>query len=72
MGRIIAPAALFTLALMSLVPEACADDDVLRVATFNIEDVRTDDLRDPDHPRLKQAAAILQSIRPAKVRRSFY
>lgn len=36
----------------------------IRVATFNLEDVRTDDLRRSDHPRLQSAARILQRIRP--------
>lgn len=37
---------------------------VLRVATFNIEDLRTSELLDPTRPRLTMAAAILQQIRP--------
>lgn len=36
----------------------------LRIATFNIEDVRSGDLDTPDNPRLKQLAAIIQRIRP--------
>jgi endonuclease/exonuclease/phosphatase family metal-dependent hydrolase len=36
----------------------------LRVATFNIEDVRSKHLATNDHPRLKQIAAIIQRIRP--------
>ena len=36
----------------------------LRVATFNVEDVRSEQLEDSDDPRLKQIAAILQRIRP--------
>jgi len=36
----------------------------LRIATFNIEDVRSADLDTPDNPRLKQIAAIIQHIRP--------
>ncbi len=39
-------------------------DEVLRIATFNIEDVRTVDVLDADQPRLKQAAAFIQSVRP--------
>src|SRR5690606_29037696 len=35
-----------------------------RIATFNIEDVRSGDLDTPDNPRLKQLAAIIQRIRP--------
>jgi endonuclease/exonuclease/phosphatase family metal-dependent hydrolase len=37
---------------------------VLRVATFNIEDLRTSELQDPSEPRPRLAAAILQQIRP--------
>lgn len=37
---------------------------VLRVATFNIEDVRTPDLKNPDQPRLKRLAEIIQRVRP--------
>jgi endonuclease/exonuclease/phosphatase family metal-dependent hydrolase len=36
----------------------------LRMATFNIEDVRSSDLETPDNPRLKQIAAIIQRMRP--------
>lgn len=36
----------------------------LRVATFNVEDVRTTDLQDPEHPRLKQIAEVIQRVRP--------
>jgi Endonuclease/Exonuclease/phosphatase family len=36
----------------------------LRVMTFNIEDVRSQDLEGPDHPRLKQVAAVIQQLRP--------
>ncbi|MEK6703260.1 MAG: endonuclease/exonuclease/phosphatase family protein [Planctomycetota bacterium] len=37
---------------------------VLRVATFNIEDVRTDDLKNAAHPRLRRLAEVIQRIRP--------
>ncbi|NHZ73824.1 MAG: endonuclease/exonuclease/phosphatase family protein [Nitrospirae bacterium] len=37
---------------------------VLRVATFNIEDLRTSELLDPTRPRPRLAAALLQQIRP--------
>lgn len=40
------------------------DPEIVRFAEFNVEDIRTADLSNPDHPRLKQAAAILQTIRP--------
>ncbi len=36
----------------------------LRIATYNIEDVRTADVLDPDQPRLRRAAALIQSVRP--------
>lgn len=36
----------------------------VRVMTYNIEDVRTQDLRRTDHPRLKQAAARIQALSP--------
>jgi len=38
--------------------------DTLRIATYNIEDVRTGDLQNPDNPRLKKAAAVIQRLRP--------
>lgn len=37
---------------------------VLRVATFNIEDGRTEDIADPANPRLRQIAEIIQRLRP--------
>ncbi len=37
---------------------------VLRVATFNVEDLRTSDLRSGDQPRLKKLAEVIQRIRP--------
>lgn len=36
----------------------------LRIATFNIEDVRSADLEGPDNERLRSIAAIIQRIRP--------
>jgi endonuclease/exonuclease/phosphatase family metal-dependent hydrolase len=54
--------------LLALLPAvACAQEEGpvrLRVAAFNLEDVRTEDLRDPDQPRLRQVGRILQRIRP--------
>ncbi|GAB5518068.1 MAG: endonuclease/exonuclease/phosphatase family protein [Rhodothermales bacterium] len=44
----------------SVEPEATP----LRVATYNIEDIRTPDVLRDDHPRLKAAAALIQVIRP--------
>ncbi|WP_456425452.1 endonuclease/exonuclease/phosphatase family protein [Rhodocaloribacter sp.] len=40
------------------------DTVALRVATFNVEDVRTDDLKNPAHPRLRRLAARIQRLRP--------
>jgi len=37
---------------------------VLRVATFNIEDLRTSELQDPTRPRPRMAAAMVQQLRP--------
>ena len=39
-------------------------DDPVRFMTYNIEDVRTADLCSGDHPRLVEAAAIIQDLRP--------
>jgi len=38
--------------------------ETLRVATFNIEDVRTGELLDPESERLRAAAALIQRLRP--------
>lgn len=37
---------------------------LLRVTTFNVEDVRTTDLEDPDQPRLRALAAVIQQLHP--------
>ncbi|MBX2822757.1 MAG: endonuclease/exonuclease/phosphatase family protein, partial [Rhodothermaceae bacterium] len=34
----------------------------LRIATYNIEDIRTQDLKNPNQPRMKAAAALLQEL----------
>jgi endonuclease/exonuclease/phosphatase family metal-dependent hydrolase len=39
-------------------------DVPLRVMTYNIEDVRTADVLNPEQPRLRKAAAIIQQLRP--------
>ena len=45
--------------------QAAAQEAVtFRVATYNIEDVRTADVLDSDQPRLKKAAALIQRVRP--------
>ncbi len=41
-----------------------ATGDTLRIMTYNIEDIRSVDLRNPDHPRIRQAAAVIQHLRP--------
>lgn len=38
--------------------------DTVRVMTYNIEDVRTTDLSNPQNPRLRKAAATIQRLRP--------
>lgn len=43
---------------------AHAEPATLRIATFNVEDVRTEHLAGPDDPKLRELAAIIQSIRP--------
>ena len=40
------------------------ETEAVRVMTYNIEDVRTADLRRHDHPRLQAAARQIQSLRP--------
>lgn len=40
------------------------NDDRIRVATINAEDVRTDDVSRTDHPRLVRLAAQIQAMRP--------
>lgn len=44
--------------------EPAAGSVVLRVATFNVEDMRTSDLKNGDQPRLKKLAEVIQRIRP--------
>ena len=36
----------------------------LRVATYNLQDVRTEDVKRDDNPRLKELAATIQRVRP--------
>jgi len=56
------------LALFAFVAPAARADDrpgtAIRVATFNLLDVRSEDVRNPDHPRLRALAEIIQRIRP--------
>ncbi|MBL8761757.1 MAG: endonuclease/exonuclease/phosphatase family protein [Phycisphaerae bacterium] len=44
--------------------EPAAGSVVLRVATFNVEDLRTSDLKSADQPRLKKLAEVIQRLRP--------
>ncbi|HWQ28099.1 MAG TPA: endonuclease/exonuclease/phosphatase family protein, partial [Dehalococcoidia bacterium] len=45
-------------------PPAVPGPVTLRIATFNLNDVRTADLRDPAHPRLRRLAEVIQRLRP--------
>jgi len=44
--------------------EGTVEEERLRLMTYNIEDVRTADLRRTDHPRLTRAAARIQALSP--------
>ncbi|MFP4227314.1 MAG: endonuclease/exonuclease/phosphatase family protein [Salinivenus sp.] len=44
--------------------DPAANDEPVRVMTYNIEDVRTADVRQSDHPRLQSAAARIQDLAP--------
>lgn len=52
--------------LAALLFSACAapEPETVRFASINIEDIRTDDLRNRDHPRLKAIAAQIQELAP--------
>lgn len=53
--------------LLGCAPAESQEEDggeALRVMTYNIEDVRTQDLRRDDHPRLQRAAARIQALAP--------
>ncbi|USN98629.1 MAG: endonuclease/exonuclease/phosphatase family protein [Phycisphaeraceae bacterium] len=53
------------LPLLTLAPRARAAEPVaIRVATFNIEDLRTDELIEPYSERARHAAEVIQRIRP--------
>ncbi|MCA9298471.1 MAG: hypothetical protein KDA28_05355, partial [Phycisphaerales bacterium] len=58
------PIALVPVLLASLASIASAGPVAVRFATFNVEDVRTADLRDPSNPRLRQIAEVIQRLRP--------
>lgn len=60
-------AALHALALaacLAQTPPAPPGPVVVRVATFNLQDVRTEDLQNPEQPRLRRLAEVIQRIRP--------
>jgi len=67
-NRLALAAAAATL-LAAFVPRVAHAQDrtTVRVAAFNVEDVRTEDIRDPSHPRLKRLAEVIQRIRPSIV-----
>lgn len=57
--------ALFALLLPALLTFGCAQPArTVRIATYNIEDARSADLDDPDHPRLTQVAAVIRAVNP--------
>ncbi len=53
-------------AIALLVPStrSLAEGTAIRVATFNLEDVRTSDLVHGDNPRVKRLAEVIQRMRP--------
>jgi len=59
---------LLGLSVVGLLAGCAAPDDeasrTVRFMTYNIEDVRTSDVKRQDHPRLERAAARVQSLRP--------
>lgn len=55
--------ALVVIAILAQVAHAGPPIDI-RVATFNIEDVRRSDLEDPSHPRLRHIASVIRELRP--------
>lgn len=54
----------WALTLLLLCEPGFGQPVTLRVATFNVEDIRTADLLTPDHPRLKKLASVIQHLRP--------
>ncbi|MGV6813893.1 MAG: endonuclease/exonuclease/phosphatase family protein [Phycisphaerales bacterium] len=56
--------AAITQSTSSAAPSTPTTPTALRIATFNIEDVRSEDLDTPDTPRLQHIAEILQRMRP--------
>lgn len=45
-------------------PEVSTPPKVLRIATFNVEDVRAEDVADSENPRLRAVATIIQRLQP--------
>lgn len=55
-------------AAAAIAPSAWAGEPVtLRVATFNVRDVRTADLLNPDQPRVRRIAEVIQRLRPTVI-----
>lgn len=50
--------------MMSTLLASATETADIRVATFNLHDIRTDQIRDPSSPRLRQLAEIIQRMRP--------
>jgi len=65
-GRILYRGLFWVLILQILAACGTGDEEStgVRVMTYNIEDVRTPDLQRTDHPRLRQAAAVVQHLAP--------
>jgi hypothetical protein len=56
--------ATFTALSQAQAPATPAGPITIRVATFNLEDVRTTDLKDGTQPRLRALAEVIQRLRP--------
>ena len=69
-SKALAPALIAAIAIACGSPQKVEDPEVqarpfdLRVATFNIEDLRTEEVSDPRSARARAAAAVIQQIRP--------
>lgn len=64
--RTVLTLAMLACSLLIAGPARAADrpGTTIRVATFNLLDVRSEDVRNPEHPRLRALAEIIQRIRP--------
>lgn len=70
LGLALAAGFLTALAVLAATDGAAAKRGVgkeLRVATYNLEDVRTEDVKRSDNPRLREAAETIQRLRPDAV-----